>query len=1234
MKIADVFETRVEEKIEPVIKVGERGDEHKLAGEIGSYVVTPMIEGFLDDMLEHFTDTLLTKTTEIGIWISGYFGSGKSHFAKILSLLAGNPSLEGIRAAQRFESRVPNDAPRRASILRSLTRISQCDTDVLAFNLNSLADSKSRPLAGLLLSQYYLSQGYSANLLYARVIEAELDNRGKLKELHAAVERRANKPWADLQKNLAFYRTHLYAAACEVAPDVFKTPQDVDNALKEAEKGELYNVAFLVDTILTDLKKREAEKKRPQRLLLVLDESGQWIEDDSGRLAQLQALVEEAAIKGQGKLWLIVTTHGDMGSIFKEARALEGDMKKIEGRFRFKPALTTENIELVLEDRLFKKKIAGSQEIYALYETRGSGLLRGLGELANVTSRTLPPCTLERFTTYYPFFPYQIHLIPEIVKTLRSKGGRGEQMSGSTRTLLAITQDILRAGRRNYLDEAVGVLVSFDELYNNLSGEGEISPDVRTELSRLKDSVPGATSLTTRVAEVLFLVREVPFIPRTKDNIARLLVESVDDDLTLVLARIEPELARLRTAGLVARIGEEYEFLTGERRTFEEEVTTVEQQYLQQDREKGLKDNFVQEVGKSHWRRWLDSDVVNYREHEFYFKLSVDDSVLPGAKGDVTLKLYTPLSFSRVNLSDLENQSLRSDEQATLFFLCGRVNAFDQDLTRYLAMKEIIGNWKGDPHKSEDARKLAQDRENDDLPKLERKVLDGLKESIRTGYLVFRGSSRQLGVKQGQTSGGALRAEMAAFWPALYPKFDKVPVRITNEQKAIQDVLDGETNTSKDVTALKLYDKAGKIDLHSPIVDSVRIHLATEQAKKQKKIFGKDVLDVLCGIGYGWDPNAVRVGVAALVRAGAVKIIIGQKEYSNPSDRELIDALRVARQFDKAGLVLEETEVDPNVLTESRKFVMKLAKKRNIDETPAAISEAAELLASGILSKASEVQLWAEGSTLPLPTSFTEGVEAWKQVLSLSNPVHRVIELNAQKDTLNSGFEAIDKQAEFQKQNGAQFKELAELVQRLVAVDHHLPPGSSLASLLSEFSAAKSAASFATKEVWNALQSLKGQALLELTPLLESWRKEARDIITRTLGRLADDLSEHGLDPSLESSLAQPLVQLRDSLDASTLPSQVSAFPGRAAKLVRDLGERIGAEVRRKNDVKSNGDDKGADDKDDEPTQPPRKYQRLRPTDIATVTRVGSIKDWELFRDKLDKRVRQLIDDGFDVELG
>ena len=177
MIVADLFETRVEEKIEPVIKVAEREDERKLAAEIGSYVVTPMIEKYFDDFLEHYTDTFLTKTTEVGIWISGYFGSGKSHLAKIMALLTENRSIEGITACERFESRLPPDGPRTSSILRSLKRMDQCNTSILAFNLNTLSSSRTRELPELLLSQYYLSRGYCNNLTHARVIEAEPTDR-------------------------------------------------------------------------------------------------------------------------------------------------------------------------------------------------------------------------------------------------------------------------------------------------------------------------------------------------------------------------------------------------------------------------------------------------------------------------------------------------------------------------------------------------------------------------------------------------------------------------------------------------------------------------------------------------------------------------------------------------------------------------------------------------------------------------------------------------------------------------------------------------------------------------------------------------------------------------------------------------------------------------------------------------------------------------------------------------
>lgn len=169
----------------------------------------------------------------------------------------------------------------------------------------------------------------------------------------------------------------------------------------------------------------------------------------------------------------------------------------------------------------------------------------------------------------------------------------------------------------------------------------------------------------------------------------------------------------------------------------------------------------------------------------------------------------------------------------------------------------------------------------------------------------------------------------------------------------------------------------------------------------------------------------------------------------------------------------------------------------------------------------------------------------------MTNPVHRVNELHASQTKLASGHEAIEQYAAFQSQHATTFKELRELVQQLEAISHCLACDGALSSLLADYTATNSAASFADKEVWKALQSRKGQAILELTPLLDGWRQEARTILTDALDRLPTDLAERGLEATLADSLSAPLIQLRDSLDAMTLPSSVAALPERARTLVR-----------------------------------------------------------------------------------
>ena len=253
-------------------------------------------------------------------------------------------------------------------------------------------------------------------------------------------------------------------------------------------------------------------------------------------------------------------------------------------------------------------------------------------------------------------------------------------------------------------------------------------------------------------------------------------------------------------------------------------------------------------------------------------------------------------------------------------------------------------------------------------------------------------------------------------------------------------------------------------------------------------------------------------------------------------------------------------------------------------------------------------------------------------MLDLTNPVHRVNEIHSSQSTLQSGFEAIEQHAAFQKQSGVLFKELSDLVKRLEAVEHRVNLPCAIASMLADY----------RRRHFGGF--VRGQGRMERTPKPQepgpagidaaSGRLACRGAapsISQALDRLPKDLSERNLDGALQSSLSEPLVQLRDSLDAATVPSQVAAFPDRARQLVRNLGQRIAEEVAKKQRAERKPDGKSGSKTP--PALPPRQVRVVRATEVASVTRVSTKEEWEQLNKKLDQRVRQLLDDGYDVEL-
>ena len=161
--------------------------------------------------------------------------------------------------------------------------------------------------------------------------------------------------------------------------------------------------------------------------------------------------------------------------------------------------------------------------------------------------------------------------------------------------------------------------------------------------------------------------------------------------------------------------------------------------------------------------------------------------------------------------------------------------------------------------------------------------------------------------------------------------------------------------------------------MHIPLIDEIRIYLTNRQ--NRSSTLGQDILDHFETPPYGWDPNAVRIGITAAVRAGMIKIAVGKKIYTNPADTELSATMRNSKAFNKAEVILEETDVDTAVLIAVRTLLIKLTGNRKIDETPSDITTAAVKYLQEVKKKGDDAQIWASAANFPLPDLFTRG---WK----------------------------------------------------------------------------------------------------------------------------------------------------------------------------------------------------------------------------------------------------------------
>lgn len=546
MQIKEMFEKQIDRDIKGVIKVGQ-SDEENVYQELDEYVVTKELLKHFRDFFDNYEKGINNNTDKMGVWISGFFGSGKSHFLKILSHLLKNSVVEGKRAIEYFTDGKKIDDP---MLIAKMTNSGTISSDVMLFNIDSKGSAKvgsgKEAIVEVFMKVFNEMQGYCGSIPYLAEFERQLDNEGRFEEFKNKFEEIAGTPWE--KKRQAFV---------VIQDKIVKTIAAMDFMSEEAARNWCKNAKGNYDLSIekfVSLVKEYCEKKGPNHhVIFLVDEIGQYIADDTQLMLNLQTIVEDLGTACRGKAWVIVTSQEDIDSITKTKG---NDFSKIQGRFDTRLSLSASNVDEVIRKRVLAKNETATQTLSLLYEQKESIIKNLITFTTDIADKKLYTDKTD-FADCYPFIPYQFNLLGQVLTAVRTYGASGKHLSDQSRSMLALFQE----SAIRLKDSQEGVLVPFSYFYDPLHKfidhqHSQVITDAEDN-SRLDE-------FDVELLKVLFMIKYVKEFKAKVDNLTTLMISNIDDDRIEIRGRIEESLKKLIRETLVQKNGEIYSFLTNE----------------------------------------------------------------------------------------------------------------------------------------------------------------------------------------------------------------------------------------------------------------------------------------------------------------------------------------------------------------------------------------------------------------------------------------------------------------------------------------------------------------------------------------------------------------------------------------------------------------------------------------------------------------------------------------------
>ena len=857
--IKDIFKEPIDRPIQGVIQAGQQ-DDTIILDELKEYVMTDEGTKRMEDFYKHYVSTLDSSTDKIGVWISGFFGSGKSHFLKIMSYLLDHKVVGGKESYLYFENKTKNK-----ELLELMKTVNDSESEVILFNIDSKSSNnvtENDKILDVFLKVFNEFLGYS-NTSWIADIERTLDEEGKYKKFKEQFEIIAGSSWENNRSKIAIKRKQFIQAMVNVGYD------------EETAKGFLDTTKKTFSIDFTGFAKMVSKycrsKGNKYRLIFLVDEVGQYIGGNTKLMINLQTVVEDLGNYAKGQAWVAVTSQ-------EKIDAIKGDdFSKIQGRFATRLNLSSANADEVIKKRLLSKKDAEYSYLKAKFESQEQSINNKLKFDNHSSSIISGFVNGNEFAESYPFVPYQFILLQDVFENVRLKGEAGKNLAHGERSLLNAFQEIATRMKDDNTDK----IAVFAHFYDTI--EKFLDSSVVKTISKSANR-EDLTKYDVQVLKTLYMIKDIEYVKANIENVTTLFIDDINTVKNEVEEKVKASLTHLERVHLIERLADEtYIFLSDDEQEMNNFIKKIS---IDEEKVKG-------QISKALFEDIL-KNKTSYKD--FTFNRKFNDYARGNAINNITLQIYS---------GDIQPAKAQMD--AADGYLVMLLPSTNNDYEKAFAYCEQIANYNRTTKSSiTPAQKRILDQKLEQSSEFSKKGKEALENACKKAKFYIQGKEYTFTGDINNQLERALSTLIENTFTKLHYINSKISLKEAKEK--LLDYVKGGYEDLIDIPA----DKVNILG-----VEEVKKFLSQNNSYEKKSV--RYIVNEFSKIPYGWNENDTLGIICELVFLKKIKF-----RYLNGSvdvnDKHFIEKLMKVPEQEK--LIAElEIEVPQEIKSKALRII-------------------------------------------------------------------------------------------------------------------------------------------------------------------------------------------------------------------------------------------------------------------------------------------------------------------------